>query len=193
MKPVACESSTSPRRRRRAARSSDLTEPGDEGHPSRTPVGGDEARARALRLPQALLQFCHVAVGVAVALRLAQANAVDDARVIERVEITASRSSRSVSNRPPLASKQDEYRITSSVPRNPARPLLECLVGGLRAANEAHRGHTVAVLIDRALRRRTHHRVVGETQVVIGAQVDDVALAGAYHAAWGPASTRSLL
>ena len=33
-------------------------------------------------------------------------------------EMTASDSSRIVSNRPPLASKHDEYRIVSSVPRN---------------------------------------------------------------------------
>ena len=32
--------------------------------------------------------------------------------------ITQSCSSRIVSNRPPLASKHDEYRIVSSVPRN---------------------------------------------------------------------------
>jgi hypothetical protein len=35
--------------------------------------------------PVALLEFRHVVVGVALALRLAQANAVDDARMIERV------------------------------------------------------------------------------------------------------------
>ena len=56
---------------------------------------------------------------------------------------------------------------------------------GVRAADEAHRGHAVAVLIDRPLRRRPHHRVVRETQVVVGAEVDDVALAGAHHAALG--------
>ena len=35
--------------------------------------------------------------------------------------ITASCSSSSVSNRPPLASKHDEYRIVSSMPRNALR------------------------------------------------------------------------
>ena len=33
-------------------------------------------------------------------------------------EITASSSPSSTSNRPPFASKQDEYRIVSSIPRN---------------------------------------------------------------------------
>ena len=63
----------------------DLFEPCDEAIHREHAVGGDEARARALRLFEALLEFRHVVVGVAVALRLAQANAVDDARVIERV------------------------------------------------------------------------------------------------------------
>ena len=35
--------------------------------------------------------------------------------------ITASCSSSKVSNRPPLASKHDEYRIVSSMPRNALR------------------------------------------------------------------------
>ena len=39
-------------------------------------------------------------------------------------EMTASCSSRMVSNRPPLASKHDEYRIVSSVPRNGRQPAL---------------------------------------------------------------------
>ena len=42
-------------------------------------------------------------------------------------EITQSCSSRIVSNRPPLASKHDEYRIVSSVPRNRLSSLSSCL------------------------------------------------------------------
>ena len=43
-------------------------------------------RVRApARLLQALLELRHVVVGVAVALRLAQADAVDDAGVVQRV------------------------------------------------------------------------------------------------------------
>src|SRR5213080_4852017 len=63
----------------------DLAQAGDEAIHREYAVGGDEARARALRLAETVLELRHVAVGVAVALRLAQANAVDDARVIEGV------------------------------------------------------------------------------------------------------------
>src|SRR5690606_20579280 len=45
----------------------------------------DLLRAVGARLPELLLQVGHVAVGVAVTLRLAQAHAVDDRGVVERV------------------------------------------------------------------------------------------------------------
>ena len=48
-------------------------------------VGGDEPRPRAACLLQAALELDHVAVTVAQARRLAQANAVDDRGVIETV------------------------------------------------------------------------------------------------------------
>ena len=43
----------------------------------------------------------------------------------------------------------------------------------LRAADEAHRGHAVAVAVERLLRRLDELRVVGEAEIVVGAEVDD--------------------
>src|SRR5437660_10340340 len=63
----------------------DLRELRDEAVHREHAVGGDETRARGRALFQALLELVHVAVGVAVTLSLAQADAVDDARVIEGV------------------------------------------------------------------------------------------------------------
>src|SRR5256885_1538985 len=48
-------------------------------------VGDDDPKARVRALLQLLLELLHVAVGVAVAARLAQPDAIDDAGVIERV------------------------------------------------------------------------------------------------------------
>ena len=42
----------------------------------------------------------------------------------------------------------------------------------LGAADEAHRGHPEAVLVDAALGGRHHVRVVGEAEVVVRAQVE---------------------
>ena len=63
-------------------------------------------------------------------------------------EITASRSSSSTSNTPPLASKQEENRIVASVPRNCDRRALEFRVLGLRAADEPNAGHPEAPLVE---------------------------------------------
>src|SRR5260221_12194113 len=46
-------------------------------------VRGDHAHARTLRVLQRLLELVHVVVGVPQAARLAQANAVDDAGVVD--------------------------------------------------------------------------------------------------------------
>src|SRR5262249_13697448 len=64
--------------------------------------------------------------------------------------------------------------------------LLEGLVDLLGAADEAHRGHAVAVLVQRPLRRGAHLRVVGEPEVVVGAQVDDVAAVRVHDPALRP-------
>ena len=58
--------------------------------------------------------------------------------------ITASCSSSKVSNRPPFASKQDEYRIVSSIDEIGAQSLLQLAMHALCAANEAHRCDAIA-------------------------------------------------
>ena len=48
-------------------------------------VGDHHPEARAGAVHELVLEVGHVAVGVPVSLRLAQADAVDDARVVQRV------------------------------------------------------------------------------------------------------------
>ena len=64
-------------------------------------------------------------------------------------EMTASSGPSRVSNRPPLASKQELYRIASSVPRNSREPPLQLLVDLRRAADEADRRHAEAPAVQR--------------------------------------------
>ena len=87
-------------------------------------------------------------------------------------EMTASSGPSSASKRPPFASKQEPKRIVSSVPRNSREPLLELLVQRLGAADEAHRRHPEAAALERVARRLDHGRMVGESQVVVGTQVE---------------------
>ena len=150
----------------------DLRQACDEAVHREHPVGGDEARARALRLAEAVLEFSHVTVGVAQPLRLAQADAVDDARVVEgvrdhRVALIEQRLEEAAVG--VEAGGVEDHVLHAEEARQAA---LEFLVRLLGAADEAHRGHAVAAVIEGALRRSAHRRMVGEPEVVVGAQVD---------------------
>ena len=93
-------------------------------------------------------------------------------------EITASRSSSSTSNTPPLASKQDEYRIVASVPRNgDSRASSSVCWVCVPQMNRTLR-HAEAPLVQRRLRRGDDGRVVGQAEVVVGAEVQHVRAAG---------------
>ena len=59
--------------------------------------------------------------------------------------------------------------------------LLEIAMQALGAADEAHRGDAVAVAGERILRRREHRGMVGETEIVVGAQIDQLAPVGEPH------------
>ena len=90
-------------------------------------------------------------------------------------EMTASCSPSSASNRPPLASKHELKRIVSSVPRNDDEALLELAVQRLRAADEAHRRHAVAPAVERLVRRLDDRRVAREPEIVVRAEVEQLA------------------
>jgi len=55
-----------------------------------------------------------------------------------------------------------------------ADALLEFLVDRLRAADESDRGHAVAVLIQRLVRRRNNFRVIRQAEVVVGAEIENL-------------------
>src|SRR5262249_52792409 len=61
----------------------------------------------------------------------------------------------------------------------PRQRRFELLVHGLRAADEAHRGHAVAEAVDGAVRRLAYGRVAREPEVIVSAEVDDLGIVGA--------------
>ena len=84
------------------------------------------------------LEVGHVPVGVAHSGSLAQAYAVDDAGMIQLVGDDGILGPSSVSNRPPFASKQELYKIASSVPRKWAIRRSSSLCSSSGAADEAY-------------------------------------------------------
>jgi hypothetical protein len=86
-------------------------------------------------------------------------------------EMTASSGPSRGSNRPPLASKQAAKRMLSSWPRYCGRGGFPASGGVLRAADEADRGHAEAVVVHRGLGGGDQAGVVGQAEVVVGAEV----------------------
>jgi hypothetical protein len=113
--------------------------------------------------------------------RLRKADAVDDAGVVERV-----RDDRVALVRQGLeqaAVGVEAGRIEDRVvrPEEPGELLFQLPVHGLRAADEANGSHAVAVAVDGAVGRLPQQGVVGQAEVVVGAEVDDVAIVGETH------------
>ncbi len=142
-------------------------------------VGGDqlEARAVGLRLLQLRLQLVHVGIGEAVALRLAEANAVDDGGVVQRVgDDGVLRAEQRLEHAAiGVEAGGEEDGVVLAEPAGDA--LLQLAVQRLRAADEAHRGHAEAELVERRARGGDHLGMVGEAEIVVGAKIEQLALA----------------
>src|SRR5690606_16536013 len=110
--------------------------------------------------------------------RLAQAHAVDDRGVVERVRddrvVLAEQRLEQPAVRVKAGSVEDGVLRAEEVRDG----LLQLLVQVLGAADEAHRGHAETVGVQRVLRGLDHRRVVGQAQVVVGAEVEHLAPVG---------------
>ena len=132
----------------------------------------DELEARGRRVLQLTLEVEHVVVRVPETLDLGEPDPVDDARVVERVaddgvlftekclEETAVR----------VEARAVEDRIFGA--EEARDPILELLVDVLRAADEADRRHAVAPAIERGMRGGQDLGIVGESEVVVRAEID---------------------
>ena len=122
---------------------------GDDAVHREDAVGGDQLEAAALGLLQLLFERRHVVVGVAEALGLGEAHAVDDRGVVQRVgdDRVLLRQQRFEQAAIGIEAGGIEDRVLHAEKRRD--PRLELLVLFLRAADEAHRGHAVAIAVER--------------------------------------------
>ena len=172
MKPTACESSTITSARCFSARSQIAGQVGDVAVHGEHAVGGDQAEARAGGLGQLGLEVGHVVVQVAEALGFAEADAVNDAGVVQFVgdDGVLRPEQRLEQAAVGVEAGGVEDRVFGA--EELAELGLELLVDALRAADEAHAGQAVAPLVDRRLGRRGHGRMLRQAQVIVGAQVE---------------------
>ncbi len=148
---------------------------GDDAVHREHAIGRDqlEARAGAGGFVELAFQIGHVVVAITIPLRLAEANAVDDARVVElvadhRVLLAEERLEQAAVGVEAASVKNGIVRA-----EEPGERGLEILVHALRAADEAHRGHAEPISIETALRCSDQPRIVGETEIVVRAEVED--------------------
>ena len=155
----------------------DLVEVADDAVHREHAVGGDQLEARAGGIGGLELGFQvgHVVVGVAKALRLGEADAVDDRRVVERVG--NDRVLIGEQHFEEAAIRIEAGRVEDGVlgAEESADLFLELLVEGLGAADEAHAGHAEAPAVECVFRGGDDLGVVGQAEVVVGAHVDHLA------------------
>ncbi len=138
-------------------------------------VGDDQSVAGVDSFLQPRLEFGHVTVCVAVSLRLAEPNTVDDARVVERVRdhrvalVEESLEHSAVS----VETGGEQDRVFLAKPRR--QPLLQLTVDVLRATDEADRRHAEPAFLQGLGSGRNHARVISQSEVVVGAEVQDLA------------------
>ena len=161
--------------------SADLAQAGYRSVHGEHAVGGDQAHPGVLRVLQRRFELVHVVVGVAQPPRLAQADAVDDARMIQR--IADDRILLVEQGFEQSAVRIEAGRVQDRVLHGqiPAEPLLQFAVHALRPADEAHRGGAVAVTVESVMGGLDHGRMVREPEVVVGAQIDHAAPVGELH------------
>ena len=84
----------------------------------------------------------------------------------------ASSSPSNGSNSPPLASKQDDVEDGVFLAEEFGDGLFQLFVQLLRAADEAHAGKAIALLLEALMGRLNDLGMIGEAEVVVGAEVD---------------------
>ena len=148
-------------------------------------VRGDEPRAAVLRILQVLFELGEIAIRVTQAPRFAEPDAVDDAGVIERIRddgvlFTEHGFEQSAVGIPARRIQDGVFGAEEARQRR-----FELLVHGLRAADEAHRRHAVAVAVDGAVCCLADRWMTGQPQVVVSAKIYDVGVVGADLSALG--------
>ena len=135
-------------------------------------VGDDDAEAVFLGSLELLLEVGHIGVGVAVALGFAEADTVDDGGVVEGIGddgvLIGQEGFEDTAVGVEAGSIEDGVLGAEEL----GDFLLQFLVQVLAAADEADGGHTVAAGVHTLLGGFDELGIVGEAEVVVGAEVE---------------------
>ena len=150
----------------------DLVHRGDVAVHREDAVGDDDAEPLGLGFLQAALEVCHVGVRVAVADRLAQAHAVDDGGMVERVGDDGVLGREQGLEHAAVGIEAGGIQNRVFGVEVVGDGLLELFMEILGPADETDRRHPVAAAVHGLLRRLDQARVVREAEVVVGAEIE---------------------
>ena len=153
----------------------DLVHRGDVAVHGEDAVGGDDAETAAPGFLQLGFEIGHVSVGIAEALGLAEADTVDDGGVVQRVgdDGVIGTEQRLEDTAVGIeAGGIEDGVVGMEVLRD---GLFQFAVTVLGAADEADGGHAVATFVHGLLRGFDQARIVGQAEVVVGAEVEGLA------------------
>jgi hypothetical protein len=147
----------------------DAGEVGDDAVHGENAVGGDHPEAGGLGFLETGLQVGHVVVLVAVALRLAEADAIDDRGVVQLVGDDGVFRAEQGLEQPAVGIERRRVKDRVVGAQKGAERLFELFVDRLRPADEADAGHAVAPFVERLVGGADDFGVVGHAEIVIGA------------------------
>ena len=165
----------------RVSEATDCRQVGDNAVHRKHAVGGDQDGARTLGTFERCRERIQVAIGVGKALRLAQANAVDDAGMVQRVaddRVFFVQQHLEQAGIGVEARREQDGVVGAEVAR---KPLLQRAVDHVRTADEAHGSHAEAVLRETLVRRLHDFRIIGEAEIVVGAKIEHAPLVDDAH------------
>ncbi len=121
------------------------------------------------------LEIRHVRIGVAIAFRLAQAHTVDDRGMVERVRNDRILRPQKRLEHPAIGVKGggiEDGILTAGKGRDLG---FQLFVQILRATDEAHRSNAETMAVERRLGRLDQLRPIGQAEIIVGAEIDDMA------------------
>ena len=137
-------------------------------------VGSDDAETLCLRLLELLLEVSHIAIGIAIAHCLAEADTVDNRGVVEGIgdDSVLVGEQRLEETAVGIETSRIEDGVLGA--EEIGDGLFELLVGVLRTADETHRSHAVSARVHTVLSRLNEFAVISQAQIVIGAEVNHI-------------------
>ena len=151
----------------------DLIEGSDITIHGKNSISDDHSQATVLRILKHLLENLHIHVLVAESARLAESDTINDGGMIELIRNDRIFCRQTSFEKPGIRveSGRVQDRIVEFVERSDFT--FELLMDVLRTADEPHRAHSEAVRVKGILRRLDNSWVIRESQVIIGAKVED--------------------